>query len=191
MAEQVVERFALDRDFQLPGVGPVQLEQLARVAILRKEHLPLRALGRPPVAHPPKKGAQMTFLQPAVRSSQKIFEQGFGFQLRRIPQHPGDLLPNLIQRIGTCPPRVLGLQFAQALARLNVFACGVTIHVRLHRAVRYLACLFVFVHEPFVLLFGNHLAAAWNQTGHTANPPNRRSILPAHWGILIGITGES
>ena len=136
MTEEVVEHFALDRYFQLPGVGPVQLQQLPRVAILRKEHLPLRALGRPPVAHPPEKGAQMTLLQPAVRASHKILEEGLGFQLRRIPQHPGNLLPNLIQRIGPCPPCVLGLQFCRALARLNIFTRRVTIHVRLHRAVR-------------------------------------------------------
>ncbi len=77
----------------------------------------------------------MALLQPAVRTLQKMFKERFGFQLGGVPQHRGDLLPNLIQRIGAGSPRVLGLQFGRALARLDVFACRVAIHIGLHRAV--------------------------------------------------------
>ncbi len=180
MAKEVIQRLALDRYPQLPGVGPVQLQQLAGLSLLRKEHLPLRALDRPPVSHPPIKGAQMTLLQPAVRTSQKMLKERLGLQLRSIPQHGGDLLPNLIQWIWAGPPRVLGLQFGRALARRDVFARRVTVHIRLHRADHYLACRFVFTHEPFVLLIGNHLAAACYQTDPQVSPPGRCLMLPAH-----------
>src|SRR5664279_1956103 len=68
MAEEVIELLALNRDPQLPGIGPVQLHQLAGLSLLRKEHLPLRTLGRPPMPRPPVKGAQVGFFQPAVRT---------------------------------------------------------------------------------------------------------------------------
>ena len=164
MAEEVIERLALNRDPQLPGIGPVQLHQLAGLSLLRKEHLPLRTLGRPPMPRPPVKGAQVGFFQPAVRTRQKILKERLGLQLRSILQHGDHLVPNLIQGIGSRPPGVRRLQFRRALARFNVFACRVASHIRLQRTDQYFACLFVFTHEPFVLLVGNHFAAAWNQT---------------------------
>jgi hypothetical protein len=114
--------------------------------------------------HPPVKGAQVGFFQPAVRTSQEMLKEHLGLQLRSISQHGAHLVPNLVQGIGPRPPGVRRLQFCRTLACFNVFARRVAIHIRLHRTDQYFACLFEFTHEPFVLLVGNHFAAAWNQT---------------------------
>ena len=79
------------------------------------------------------------------------------------------------------PAYPLGLQFRRTFARLNVFACGGAVHVRFHRTDTDIACLFVFTHEPFMLLLGDHLAAVWTSPDPSVGPPNRRSMLPAHW----------
>jgi hypothetical protein len=190
MAEQMIEDFALNRHRQLPGIGPIQLQQFAGLVRLRKKHLPLRPLRRPPLPHPPIKSAQMTFSQTAFGTRQKILVERLGLQLRRRLQHLGRRCPNLFQWIRARSPRVLDLQFPRTLPSRNVFARRVSRHVRLQCADRDLARLLIFFHEPLVLLFGNHLAAVWNQTDPKVSPPNRRSILPAHWSLLIGTTGQ-
>ena len=66
----------------------------------------------------------------------------------------------------------------------------ILMQVRLQRAGPYHACLFVFTHEPLVLLVGNRRVAAWNPTNHGVCWPNRAAMLPAHWWVLIVCTGE-
>jgi hypothetical protein len=46
MAEQMIQQFYVDCYVQFPGIRPIQLQQLSGFTILRKEHLPIRSLGK-------------------------------------------------------------------------------------------------------------------------------------------------
>ena len=182
MAEEVIEHFPADGDLEFLGVGPIQLQQLARLPFLGEEHLLLRAVGGAPVAHPALEGAQMLWLQTAVGPGQEMVEEGPGFQFRGGLEHGLRLAPDRFERIGPGAPGVGGLKLGRALAGGEVFARGVAVHVRFERAATDVLGSLVFTHEPSILLSGDHWVAA--QTGLTTKPV--RSAAPRCYRL----TGE-
>ncbi len=59
VTQQVGVGLIFDRDPQLVGVGPVQLQGLARHPVLRKKHFLVRSMLQPPLLDPPLKRPQM------------------------------------------------------------------------------------------------------------------------------------
>lgn len=119
-----------------------------------------------------------------------MFKQRLGLQIRGFRQQRLGLWPNLHQRIFTCSPTVLGLQFLRRLRRRHILPGRRPAHGRLQRAVRYVSSSLIFTHQFSVLLFGDHSQRppprpSGRGKNHCAIIPNHRQTNNRHWKILI------
>ena len=102
--EPMVKRGTSDAYAELHRIGEIRQSLLTRRMLLTKDHLPLRAMQRLPVADPPLQRASQ-IVGKARMPALHLQQQGNRTQSRRGPQHWYDLaVPILRQWIRPSPP---------------------------------------------------------------------------------------
>src|SRR5689334_24717800 len=100
----MVQRGTSDAYAELHRIGEIRQSLLTRRMLLTKDHLPLRAMQRLPVADPPLQRASQ-IVGKARMPALHLQQQGNRTQSRRGPQHWYDLaVPILRQWIRPSPP---------------------------------------------------------------------------------------
>lgn len=104
VVQQVLEHHAVDRHSQLRAVREVAGADPTGVMVLREEHLPGRAVQPTPLLDPPLQRPQLTVGETARTTPLQLLEQGLRLQAGVELEHPGQLGPNLGERIGFGTP---------------------------------------------------------------------------------------
>src|SRR5438093_11899511 len=93
MAEEMRERFALDRDLERRAPGEIRLHRLASTMLLSEEPFLRRTFLRPPLLHVSLQRAELARVVALRLAKKQLLEHRLRLQLGRVLEHGHDRRP--------------------------------------------------------------------------------------------------
>jgi hypothetical protein len=135
VVDQVVERYARNRDAQLGHVGEVRGAEPPRFVGLREEHLLGWPFEGPPQFDPPLEGPQLPVGVAAREAALQVQKEGLGLEAGVEPERLQEFGPDVLERVLPGPPGVGDAPLAGESVRVAVLACRLLVDARLVRGV--------------------------------------------------------
>jgi hypothetical protein len=136
VVDHVVERLPRDGYAQAAHPCEVRRRQPARLVHLGEEDLLGRPVQRPPAAHLPLQGPQLSVAEPARVAALQLLEEGLRLKARVLFQQGAYFQPDFGERIGACPPGVRRRDRTRQLLQPLVLPCRLLVHVGPHSRCR-------------------------------------------------------